>query len=156
MPLLWLERYLLSEGVSEDPETFCDVTCVADSFNAVAPLFFKNASACIITRKEYQENAKLNAQIVQELHLVATSLSMPTRVMIYSPHIDSEKKRALEMRGPRMKPAVYAQSFLEPVLETISEFQKGDLAEIAKLSKPAHKDSVLTKAEERTSTDAGE
>ena len=134
LPLMWLRRYMLSEGVAESQDAFSEINYVGDSFKAIAPVFFKNASVCIITRKEFQENAQLNAQVVQDLHELANSMNMPTRVMLFSPLIDRAKRDSIELLAEKMEPAIYPQTFLDQVNETIIEYQKGDLAEVAKLA----------------------
>lgn len=160
LPLMWLRRFMLSEGVNEDTEIFGDVEYAADSFNSIAPVFFKNADACVITRREFQENAMLNAELVQKLHDVASSLNMPTRVLLFSPVIDQSKRDLIELRAEEIEPAIYPQTFLDEVKETIIDFQKGDLAEVVKLALPyglnAEGKPILTRTEGTPIRDEGE
>lgn len=74
VPMIWLETLLLREGQPERPEEFfASVKSARKPSQAVLPVFFGQADACIVSRSAFDTIVELNPQVGKELDVIAFS-----------------------------------------------------------------------------------
>ena len=70
---LWLNSLLREEGLPAYERLFRSAKSVDKPSQAILPVFFKRADACLVMRRTYETVAELNPQIAQELVAIAHS-----------------------------------------------------------------------------------
>ncbi|MHB1309142.1 MAG: phosphate/phosphite/phosphonate ABC transporter substrate-binding protein [Limisphaerales bacterium] len=68
----WLDTILVQGGFPRATE-FCRVTQINKLSRAVLPVFFRQADACVVTRRGFNNMVELNPQVGQRLKVLATS-----------------------------------------------------------------------------------
>ena len=68
----WLDTCLLEKGL-KPMDVFCHVTEVSKITKTVLSVFFKQADACIVTRKAFKTMCELNPQVGRQLRVLASS-----------------------------------------------------------------------------------
>ena len=70
--LVWLDTVLVQGGFPRARE-FCRVKQINKLSQAVLPVFFRQADACVVTRRGFKNMGELNPQVGQRLKVLATS-----------------------------------------------------------------------------------
>jgi ABC-type phosphate/phosphonate transport system substrate-binding protein len=83
---LWLETLLLRAGI--DPSGFAAFEDVERTSQAVLPVYFGQADACVTAVSTYRATAGLNPDIDRELESVATSDSVAVGIICYTDQMD--------------------------------------------------------------------
>jgi ABC-type phosphate/phosphonate transport system substrate-binding protein len=73
IPLMWLDTFLIKHGTSNSRSLFANIKGVEKISQAVIPVFFKQADACLVPRKGFETMIELNPQLGEQLTIVATS-----------------------------------------------------------------------------------
>lgn len=73
MSLNWLNVFLSEKGLGKPGRHFKNYKRVNKINNAVLPVFFRQADACLVTEKGFEVMAELNPQIARQMKIVATS-----------------------------------------------------------------------------------
>lgn len=73
VPLMWLDTFLVKQGIPGSKKLFGNIKEVDKVSQAVLPVFFKQADACLVSRSGFETMAELNPQIGEQLEIVATS-----------------------------------------------------------------------------------
>jgi len=68
----WLDTVLVQSGFPRATE-FCQVTQNSKLSKVVLPVFFKQADACLVTRRGFKTMSELNPQVSQRLKVLAAS-----------------------------------------------------------------------------------
>jgi len=71
--LLWLDTLLLKRGLSESRNFLRSVRMVDKVSQAVLPVFFRQADACIVTLDSWKTLCELNPQLKKQLHILEQS-----------------------------------------------------------------------------------
>lgn len=77
IPSLWLDTILAKQGFPDTAKFFGGIKEVSKASQAILPVFFHQADACIITRNAFSTAAELNPQIEQDLVILASSPEFP-------------------------------------------------------------------------------
>ena len=70
---IWLDTVLLEAGQKRTAEFFGSVTTINKATRVVLPVFFRQADACLTTRKSFALMGELNPQLNQQLRILAGS-----------------------------------------------------------------------------------
>jgi len=81
MPRIWLDLLLADEGLPNHSTFFSSVKDELRSSDAVLPVFFGEAVACITSEAVFEMLAELNPQLRQRLHVVAKSVPYAMHVI---------------------------------------------------------------------------
>lgn len=73
LSIIWLDIELARAGLPAAEKFFTRMDPVKNVSTAVLPVFFKNADACLVTRKGFEAMAELNPQIEQQLKILVVS-----------------------------------------------------------------------------------
>ncbi len=68
---VWLETLLMREGIRSSNKFFGTVKEVQTVKQALMPVFFRQADACIVTRQVFELSAELNPQLGKQLTAIA-------------------------------------------------------------------------------------
>lgn len=71
--LLWLDTLLLKRGLPESKNFLRSVRMVDKVSQAVLPVFFRQADACIVTLDSWKTLCELNPQLKKQLHILEQS-----------------------------------------------------------------------------------
>lgn len=69
---VWLDTVLLKDGFPRAAE-FCRITQSSKLAKAVLPVFFRQAEACLVTRRGFKTMCEMNPQVNQRLRVLLTS-----------------------------------------------------------------------------------
>ena len=140
LPLLWLNNLLKKQGLPAKDRFFKSCKEVDKASQAILPVFFRQADACIVTRRAFEVSAELNPQISQRLEPIKTSPLFTETMMVFRQGYNSDNKKifidtALNMKKyPEGKQimtlfqidgfALFKDSYLSNVVTLIQESGK--------------------------------
>jgi ABC-type phosphate/phosphonate transport system substrate-binding protein len=103
---VWLDTLLLKGGFPRTDE-FCKVTRASKLMKVVLPVFFRQADACLVTRRGFKTMSELNPQVGERLKVLATSPELvPTGFCFRHGYTDPLKDRIVaELAGIKNSPA---------------------------------------------------
>jgi phosphonate transport system substrate-binding protein len=78
---IWFETLMLKEGVHDQEHYFSSIKEVMSPSQALMPVFFKSADACILSRRSFEVMAELNPQLHKDLTVIAESRPLATGVI---------------------------------------------------------------------------
>lgn len=78
---IWLETLLANEKLEPPDRFFSGVTRTVKVSQAVLPVFFGRADACLVTRGAFETMCELNPQLRRDLQVVATSPAVVTALL---------------------------------------------------------------------------
>jgi phosphonate transport system substrate-binding protein len=73
VPMMWLDTYLVKQGLTSSKQFFASIKDFDKVSQAVLPVFFKQADACLVARTGFETMVELNPQIGEQLTIVTTS-----------------------------------------------------------------------------------
>ncbi len=73
VPQMWLDTFLVKQGLTRSKYFFTNIKEVDKVSQAVLPVFFKQADACLVSRSGFETMVELNPQIGEQLAIQATS-----------------------------------------------------------------------------------
>ncbi len=73
VPLMWLDTFLVKQGAPSSKLLFANIKDVDKVSQAVLPVFFKQADACLVARSGFETMVELNPQLGEQLNILATS-----------------------------------------------------------------------------------
>lgn len=88
IPEMWLETVLAESSLPPAADHFREVSRVDRVTRAVLPVFFGQASGCVVNLNGYQTMVELNPQLGRELAVLHTSMPMPQAVICARPEIN--------------------------------------------------------------------
>jgi len=78
---MWMETLFMKEGVSDSRDFFAALKTVNIPSQAILPVFFKQADACIVLRGAFDLVGELNPQITRELEILYSSSGVPAGII---------------------------------------------------------------------------
>ncbi|MGB3111413.1 MAG: PhnD/SsuA/transferrin family substrate-binding protein, partial [Candidatus Omnitrophota bacterium] len=93
--LLWLNTTLLKDRLPESGELFSNIKRATKASQAVLPVFFGQADACIVTRGSFRTAAELNPQLGGELDVLAESPPYLVSVACFREGYDEKYKKII-------------------------------------------------------------
>jgi ABC-type phosphate/phosphonate transport system substrate-binding protein len=94
IPLYWLETILLRDGLPRAETFFQNAKQVDKPSQAVLPVFFNQADACVVSERSYRTLFELNPQLSQEMDIVAESLPLLRGVICLRKGLDPERRES--------------------------------------------------------------
>lgn len=73
LAIIWLDTVLLQKGFPPAAEFFAPILSNSKPSRVVLPVFFKQADACLITRRSFEVMAEQNPQLGKQLRVLASS-----------------------------------------------------------------------------------
>jgi ABC-type phosphate/phosphonate transport system substrate-binding protein len=95
IPLLWLRHLLKKQGLPGSERFFGSYKEVDRASQAILPVFFKQADACIVPRRAFETSAELNPQISQKLEILITSPLYADSLVLFRRDYSSDNKKKL-------------------------------------------------------------
>ncbi len=92
MPRIWLDLLLADEGLADNANFFSSVKEELRASDAVLPVFFGEAVACITSKEAFETLSELNPQLKQRLHVVAESAPYAMHVICLRSNYALEKR----------------------------------------------------------------
>jgi len=89
---LWLETVLLREGLPGPATFFGSVKTARKPSQAILPVFFGMAEACLTTRESFALVCELNPQVGRDLEFLARSPEVAAGVIVFRPGYDPASK----------------------------------------------------------------
>ncbi|MEW6720992.1 MAG: PhnD/SsuA/transferrin family substrate-binding protein [Thermodesulfobacteriota bacterium] len=83
--LVWLETLLMKEGARSAEEFFSFVKAVKRPSQAILPVFFRQADACLATRRSFELVCELNPQVGNEMEVLAESPGLVQGMVAFRP-----------------------------------------------------------------------
>ena len=74
----WLDVLLMEKGLKPAQDFFGRITEASKLTQTVLPVFFRQADACVVTRKGFKMMSELNPQVSRRLRVLATSPALVT------------------------------------------------------------------------------
>ena len=92
---VWLDTVLLRGGFSEAASFFSSVRVVSQPSQALLPVFFGQADACLVTREAFKLAVELNPQIGETLTPLATSPPFVGSIIAFRPGLDRRARERM-------------------------------------------------------------
>ncbi|HWR89397.1 MAG TPA: PhnD/SsuA/transferrin family substrate-binding protein [Dissulfurispiraceae bacterium] len=92
---IWLETLLMNEGGHDARQFFSSVKDARKPSQAVMPVFFRQADACIITRNGFDVMAEMNPQLRNELLVLARSPKIASGVIALRKDFREDRKETV-------------------------------------------------------------
>jgi ABC-type phosphate/phosphonate transport system substrate-binding protein len=87
---------MMKQGVHEPERFFSSLKEVVTPSQAVMPVFFKRADACILSRRSFDVMAELNPQLRKDLQIIEASAPVATGVICIRKGYDSRQRQWLK------------------------------------------------------------
>jgi len=95
---LWFDMLMMKQGVHEPGRFFSFLKDVIGPSQAVMPVFFKRADACILSRRSFDVMAELNPQLRRDLQIIEASTPVATGVICIRKGCDRvQRERLIEV-----------------------------------------------------------
>ncbi len=95
IPLLWLDHLLKEQGLPGKDRFFSSYKEAEKASQAIFPVFFRQADACIVPRRAFETSSELNPQISQKLEPLLTSPLFADSLVLFRKGYNSDKKKKL-------------------------------------------------------------
>ncbi len=95
IPLLWLRYLLKKQGLPGEDRFFGSFKEVDKASQAIFPVFFRQADACIVSRRAFEISSELNPQISQKLEPLITSPVYADSLVLFRHDYKSINKKML-------------------------------------------------------------
>lgn len=92
---LWLETLTMQQGVRDPERYFSSQKEVISSSQALMPVFFRRADACVISRNSFNVMAELNPQLRSQMRVVEETVPMATGVICIRRGCDPRQREQL-------------------------------------------------------------
>jgi ABC-type phosphate/phosphonate transport system substrate-binding protein len=95
LALLWFTTLLLKRGLPESDNFFSDIKKVEKISQAVLPVFFTQADACIVRRTGFQTMVEMNPQVNKNLIVLQKSPAFQESVFCVRKDYDDKSKKII-------------------------------------------------------------
>ena len=112
LAMVWLDTLLLQKGLAPAAEYVSRVTYVKKPVHVVLPVFFRQADACIVTRRHFETMSELNPQIGKQLSVVALSPDLVPSMFAFLASITSPFKDLMLTEMKRLSDSPAGQQLL--------------------------------------------
>lgn len=92
---LWLEILTMRHGIRDPERYFSSIKDVISSSQALMPVFFRRADACVITRNSFNLMAELNPQLRDQLRVIEETAPMAMALVCIRKSCDQWKREQL-------------------------------------------------------------
>lgn len=92
---LWFDMLMMKLGVREPEQFFSSLKEVIGPSQAIMPVFFKRADACILSRRSFEVIAELNPQLRNELQIIDGSTPVATGVICIRKSCNGRQREGL-------------------------------------------------------------
>ena len=92
----WLETLLMKEGFHDIQNFFSEIKETRKPSQALMPVFFKQADACVVSRHYFEVNSELNPQIQKELIPISISQGYAGGVIAFRKDYNEEHKKSMK------------------------------------------------------------
>jgi len=134
LSLHWLNVFLSEKGLGILDTHFKNYKLVNKINDAVLPVFFKQADACMVTRKGFDVMVELNPQIARQMKIISTSPSYIPAVFTFRKSYQSEIKHILFRDIQKMvESSSGAQLLTIFQMDGMQQISKADLADTISL-----------------------
>jgi ABC-type phosphate/phosphonate transport system substrate-binding protein len=96
LPTMWLDILLLMNGLPAAAEHMPAVRRVDKTGQAVLPVFFRQAEACVVTRRAFELMVELNPQLGKELVELYSSPGYSRTLVCLNPDLVADDRQLLE------------------------------------------------------------
>ena len=110
--LLWLDTLFLKGGLPECSKVFRSIERAGKASQAVLPVFFGQADACIVTRGAFDTTTELNPQLGRELEVLAESPGYMISVVCFREDVDEKDKKTIMEITSKMHESPKGQQIL--------------------------------------------
>ena len=93
IPLLWLRHLLKKHGLPGEDKFFSSYQEVSKASQAILPVFFRQADACIVSCRAFETASELNPQISQKLEAIITSPLYADCIFLFHKGYKSNNKK---------------------------------------------------------------
>lgn len=93
---MWLETLTMRQGVREPDRYFSSMKEVITSSQALMPVFFRRADACIISRNSFDVMTELNPQLRNQMHIIEETAPMVTGLICMRRSCDQRQRESLK------------------------------------------------------------
>jgi phosphonate transport system substrate-binding protein len=93
--LTWLQTLLMREGLPGDETYFSAVREARRPSEAILPVFFRQADACLTSQQAFDIVRELNPQVGTELVVLARSADITSGVLVFRPDFDPAAKELI-------------------------------------------------------------
>lgn len=104
---------LISEKNKEYGNFFSYVRTVEKPSQALLPVFFKQADACIVTKKSFNTLSELNPQIKKDLVSIETSPTYPNGLMCIKKNINTDTKEKIIVAAKTLSKSTSGKQILK-------------------------------------------
>ena len=155
LPLMWFEEACDEQGISLRPEDFHEVEHVGNVSQALLPVFFGKAQACVVSESGYETMVELNPQIGKRLKTHLISEAFLTSVLCFRPGYVEKEPGIVLREGLKLNERPKGQQLLTLFrTKKLLEFKPEYLKSLENLL--AKKDARRAKAGDTASTGNGE
>lgn len=95
MPHYWLEVLLWNEGIQDKSAFFNKIDSVNKASQAVLPVFFGNALACVTTKRAFLTMSELNPQLEQQLAILEVSPAFLRGLFVFRKDLETDIKKKI-------------------------------------------------------------
>ena len=99
---MWLDNCPMKAGLLSHESFFCIITEAPKTANAVLPVFFGQADACLVLERLFDTIAELNPQLRNELVTLANSPPLLMSLTCFTPACSPRMKQRTLVFGERM------------------------------------------------------
>lgn len=139
LSLNWLNVFLSQNGLGRPGAHFKKYDMVNKINEAVLPVFFKRADACLVTRKGFDVMAELNPQISRQMKILAISASyIPTVLGFRKTYQSSVKQMVMKNFQKMIESSSGSQLLTIFQNDGMQQISKGELADTISLLKKDH------------------
>jgi len=104
---------LISEKNIEYSNFFSQVRSANKPSQALLPVFFRQADACIVTKKSFNTLAELNPQIKKDLVSIETSPTFPNGLMCINKNINTDTKEKIIIAAKTLSKSTSGKQILK-------------------------------------------
>jgi ABC-type phosphate/phosphonate transport system substrate-binding protein len=95
VPLMWLDTFLIKQGLPVSERFFADIKTVNKVSQAVLPVFFKQLDACLVTKRGFDTMVELNPQLGEQLKVISTSPLFVLGLVVFRKDFNEEYRKKI-------------------------------------------------------------
>lgn len=96
LSLMWLDVFLAKNGMPQRKKFFSEITMVAKPQNALLPVFFNQADACIADTVSFKLLCELNPQLSRKVSMISASAAMNPGIFLVKKTMEKTKREIIE------------------------------------------------------------
>jgi len=112
LALIWLDTILLQERQEHAARFFKRITPFNKASRVALPVFFRQADACLLTRRSFKVMGELNPQVGQQMRIVASSPEIVPSIFVFRKDFVSPFRAQILAEMARMSETPAGQQIL--------------------------------------------